>query len=254
MATKDGFQPDRSPLFLSEHAENTGQLDIGRALNRAAISSRILKTSISALTATAIAIAVLSMADPVELLENVTALWADKSAVQPAADPSTPTTQSVASTQDLPPASDASARDEIAAAVEPADQSQAQAGQSQPEAGQSQAEIGQPLTEALFQQFQAWAAEEDARPKAEPARPAQAAPVQAAQDAPAQVQPTKRHRRARSVQNARAEIRPHRNHRARVREEPNAPVPIAPAPDPRAQEQAVQNTQTPWLLQGLGLR
>ena len=228
MATKDGFQPDRSPLFLSEHAENTGQLDIGRALNRAAISSRILKTSISALTATAIAIAVLSMADPVELLENVTALWADKSAVQPAADPSTPTTQSVASTQDLPPASDAPARDEIAAAVEPADQRQAQAGQSQPE--------------------------EDARPKAEPARPAQAAPVQAAQDAPAQVQPTKRHRRARSVQNARAEIRPHRNHRARVREEPNAPVPIAPAPDPRAQEQAVQNTQTPWLLQGLGLR
>lgn len=175
MATKDGFQPDRSPLFLSEHAENTGQLDIGRALNRAAISSRILKTSISALTATAIAIAVLSMADPVELLENVTALWADKSAVQPAADPSTPTTQSVASTQDLPPASDAPARDEIAAAVEPADRGQAQAGQSQPEAGQSQAEIGQPLTEALFQQFQAWAAEEDARPKAEPARPAQAA-------------------------------------------------------------------------------
>jgi len=252
MATNDDFRADRSPLFLSEHTDHAEQRDIGKALNQATISSRILKTSISALTATAIAIAVLSMADPFELLGNVTALWTDKSAVQHATDPAVSTTQPVASTQDLPPASDAPAREEIAAAVEPADQSQA--GQSQAEAAQSQAEIGQPVTEELFKQFQAWAAEEDARPKAEPARPVQAAPVQAVQDAPAQVQPTKRHRRARTVQNARAEIRPHRNHRARVREEPNVPVPIAPVPDPRAQEQAVQNAQTPWLLQSLGLR
>ena len=255
MTTKDGFQPDRSPIFLSEPAEEIGQADIGKALDRAVISSRILKASIWAATATAIGIAILLVGDPVALVENVTATWVEKPALQLDAGPSAPAIQSIAGTQDLPTTtSDAPARDEIAAAVEPADRGQAQAGQSQPEAGQSQAEIGQPLTEALFQQFQAWAAEEDARPKAEPARPAQAAPVQAAQDAPAQVQPTKRHRRARSVQNARAEIRPHRNHRARVREEPNAPVPIAPAPDPRAQEQAVQNTQTPWLLQGLGLR
>jgi hypothetical protein len=254
MAINDDFRPDRSPLFLSEHTDDAEQRDIGKALNQATISSRILKTSISALTATAIAIAILSMADPFELLGNVTALWTEKSSVQPATDPSTSTTQSVASTQDLPPASDAPARDEIAAAVEPADQGQAQAGQSQAEAAQSQAEIGQPVTEELFKQFQAWAAEEDARPKAEPARPVQAAPVQAVQDVPAQVQPTKKHRRARSVQNARAEIRPHRNHRARVREEPNVPLPIAPVPDPRAQEQAMQNAQTPWLLQSLGLR
>ena len=45
MATKDGFQPDRSPIFLSEHAEETGQpdigtADIGKAWQRAAISSR----------------------------------------------------------------------------------------------------------------------------------------------------------------------------------------------------------------------
>ena len=71
---------------------------------------------------------------------------------------------------------------------------------------------------------------------------------------PAQVRPVKKHRRVRSVQNARAEIRPQRNPRARVREEQNARAPVPPVPDPRAQEQAVQTPQTPWLLQTFGLR
>ena len=182
MAINDDFRPDRSPLFLSEQADDVEQRDIGKALNQATVSSRVLKTSVSALTATAIAIAVLSMADPVELIGNVTALWADKSAVQSTTDPSTPTMQSVAGMQDLPPASDAPAREQIVASADPADQSQPQPGQSQPDAGQSQAETSQPVTEELFKQFQAWAAEEEARPKAEPVRPAQIAPVQAAQD------------------------------------------------------------------------
>ena len=248
MATKDGFQPDRSPIFLSEDAEKAEQPDIGKAWDIALISSRILKTSIFAVTAAAIGIAILSIGDPVALVANVTASWVDKPALQPDTDPSTSTIQSIASTQDLPPTTtDAPTRDEIAAAVEPADQ--------------GQAEIGQPLTEALFKQFQAWAAEEDTRAQVEPAQPVQTAPIQPAptapvqvvQDAPAQVQPTKKHRRVRSVQNARAEIRSHRNHRARVREE-SAPIPIAPVPDARSQEQPVQNAQTPWLLQNFGLR
>jgi hypothetical protein len=241
MAINDGFPPDRSPLFLSEHPEKNEQVDIGRALNRATISSRVLKASMLAVTATAIGIAILAVADPVEILGNVTALWVEKSAPQPDAEPPAPTTQSIASTQDLPPAPDTPARDETAAAVEPA-------------TDPGQAETGQPVTEALFRQFQAWAAEEESRAKVEPVQPAQAAPVQAQQDPPAQVHTTKRHRRARSLQNARAEIRPHRNHRARVRQEQTAPMPIAPVPDPRAQEQAVQNSQTPWLLQSLGFR
>ena len=219
MATTDGFQPDRSPIFLSEDAEKAEQPDIGKALAREVIWSRILKTSILAVAATAIGIAVLSIGNPVALVANVTNSLVDKSALQPGADPSTSTTQSIAGTQDLPPTTtEAPTRDEIAAAVEPADQ--------------SQAETGQPLTEALFKQFQAWAAEDDTRAKAEPAQPAQAAPVRVVQDAPAQVQPVKKHRRVRSVQNARAEIRPHRNHRARVREEQNAPAPIAPVSTP----------------------
>jgi hypothetical protein len=241
MATKDDFPADdRYPLFLSEQAEETAQPDLGKVLGRATISSRILKTSILAATATAIGIAILLVGNPVALVANVTALWVDTSAPQPGPDPSTPATQSLAGTQDLPTTTtDAPARDETAAAVEPADQ--------------SQAEISQPPNEALFKQFQAWAAEEDARAQVVPLQPVQNAPVQVAQDAPAQVRPAKKHRRIRALQNARAEIRPQRNHRAKVREEQNAREQAPPVPDARAQEQPVQNG-LPWLLQGFGGR
>jgi hypothetical protein len=245
MATRDGFQPDRPPIFLSEHAEETEQPDIGKAWDIATISSRILKASIVAVTVTAIGIAILSIGNPVALVANVTDWWVDKSAPQPDADPSTSTIQSVAATQDLPPTTtDAPTRDVIAAAVEPPDRSQAEVGQPLTEA--------QPVTEALFKQFQAWAAEEETRAQAEPAQPAQAAPAKVVQDAPAHVRPVKKHRRVQSVRNARAEIRSHRNHRARVREEQDARVP--PVADPRAQDQSLQNAQPPSLLQSLGLR
>jgi len=241
MATKDGFQPDRSPIFLSEYAEKTEPLDIGKAWDIAVISSRIFKTSIWAAVATAIGIAILSVGDPVALVENVTATWVEKPALQPDAGSSAPAMQSIAGTQDLPPtASDAPARDEIAVASEPADQ--------------NQTAIGQPPAEALLKEFEAWAAKQDSRAQVAPVQPAQAAPVQVAQDAPAQAQPKKKHRRARSVHDARAEIRTQRNHRARVREEQNARVEVPAVPDARAQEQSAQNVQTPSLLQSLGLR
>ena len=239
MATKDDFPADdRYPVFLSAQAEETGQPDIGKVLGRATISSRILKTSILAATATAIGIAILLVGNPLALVANVTALWVETSAPQPGPDPSTPAIQSLAGTQDLPTTtSDAPTRDEIAVASEPADQ--------------NQTAIGQPPAEALLKEFEAWAAKQDSRAQVAPVQPAQAAPVQVAQDAPVQTQPTKKHRRARSVHNARAEIRTQRNHRARVREDQNARVEV---PDARAQEQSVQNAQTPSLLQSLGLR
>jgi len=257
MTTNDGFQPDRSPIFLSEHVEETEQPDIGKAWDIAAISSQILKTSIVAVTVTAIGIAILSIGNPVALVANVTDWWVDKPALQPEADPATSTIQSIASTQELPTTTtDAPARDEIAAAVEPADQSRVEVGQSQAgpsqagpsQAGPSQTEVSQPLTEELFKQFQAWAAEEETRTQAGSAQPA---PVRVVQEAP-QVRPAKKHRRTRSVQNARAEIQPQRNHRARVRQEQDAQVP--PVADPRAPDPSVQNAQTPSFLQSLGLR
>jgi hypothetical protein len=251
MATKDGFQPNRSPIFLSGHAEEAEQPDIGNAWNIATISSRILKTSILAVTLTAIGIAILSVGDPVALVENVTATWVGKPSLQPEADPSTSAIQVIADTQDAPTvATGAPARDEIAPAVEPADQRQAEAAQSQAETGQPVT----PVTEELFKQFQAWAAEEETRAKVEPAQPVQAAPVMVAQDAPAQVRPVKKQRRIRSVQNARAEIRPQRHHRAKDREEQDVRGQVPPVADPRAQEQSMQNAQTPSLLQSLGLR
>jgi hypothetical protein len=259
MATNDGFQPDRSPIFLTRYAEEAEQPDIGKAWDIAIISSRILKASIVAVTVTAIGIAILSIGDPVTLVANVTDWWGDKSAAQPDADPSTSTIQSIASTQDSPTTTtDAPARDQIAAAVEPADQSAAAVEPSDRSAtavepsDQSQAEVGQPLNEALFKQFQAWAAEEETRAQAGPAQPVQAAPARAAQEAPVRVRPVKKHRQVRSMQNARAEIRPQRNHRARVRQELDAPV--RPVADPRAQDQPVQNAQTPSFLQSLGLQ
>jgi hypothetical protein len=250
MATKDDFQPDRSPIFLSRHAEEIELPDIGTAWDIATIASRILRISIVAATVTAIGIAILSIGNPVALVANVTDWWVDKPALQPDADPSTSTIQSIAGTRDLQPTTDAPARDQIAAAVEPADRSAAVVEPSD----QSQAEVGQPLNEALFKQFQAWAAEEETRAQAGPAQPVQAAPVRAVQETPAQVRPAKKQRRVRSVQNenARAEIRSQRNHRARIQEEQDAQVP--PVADPRAQDQSVQNAQTPSLLQSLGLR
>jgi hypothetical protein len=259
MATKDDFQPDRSPIFLSRHAEEIELPDIGPARDIATIASRILRISIVAATVAAIGIAILSIGNPVALVANVTDWWVDTSALQPDADPSTSTIQSVAGTQDLPTTTDAPARDQIAPAVEPAEQRAAAVEPSDRSAtaaepsDQSQAEVGQPLNEALFKQFQAWAAEEETRAQAGPAQPVQAAPVRAVQEAPAQARPAKKQRRVRSVQSedARAEIRPQRN-RARIRQEQDAQVP--PVADPRAQDQSMQNAQPPSLLQSLGLR
>jgi len=250
MATKDGFPPDdHFPLFLSEHAGEPEQPGIGIAWDKAVISSRILKTSILVVTATAIGIAILSVGNPVALLANVTASLVDKSALQPGTDQSTPTIQSIAGTQDSPPtAKDAPTRDEIAAASEPA--------------GQSQTENSEPPSEALFRQFQAWAAEKDAQAQVGPVQHVQNARAQVVQNAPAQVaenaraplRPMQKHRHVRPVHSARAEIRPVHNPRKKVRREQNARVQVPPAQDARAQDQSVQNAQAPSFLQTFGSR
>jgi hypothetical protein len=87
MATEDGFQPNRSLIFLSGDAEETEPPDTGTTWDIETIASRILKTSIVAATATAISIAVLTIGNPVELVANVTDWWVDKPALQPEADP-----------------------------------------------------------------------------------------------------------------------------------------------------------------------
>ena len=265
MPTKDGFNPDH-PLFLADEPEQQG---IGKAWDRVAvISSRVLKASILVATATAIGIAILSMGNPGTLVAYVTASLVDKSALQPGTDQSTPTIQSTADAQALPPAaSEAPTGGEKAAAFNAA---------AFKAADQSQTEIRQPPADVLLNQFQAWAAqedaqedarppvprvqpvqEEDARPQVERVQPVQDAQAQVVQDAQAQVAQNARaqvrhvqkQRRVRHVQNARV-----KNARAQMRRAQNARAQARPEQNAQAQDRPVQDAQPPSLLQSLGLR
>jgi hypothetical protein len=266
MPTKDGLTNDHPlPFFLAEHAEEPEQWeDIEKARDRAVISSRILKAGILIVTATAIGVAVISVGNPAVLFANVTASLFDTSALQPGTDQSTPTIQSTAAqdllptagdespinpgayTESAPPsdgetaATDAPTRNEIAAAVEPADQSQAEAGQLS--------------ADELFKQFQAWAAEQDQRAQVRSVQPAQDAPAQVVQDARRQVRPMQVHRRVRHVQNARAEVGPVQNPRKKARREQSTRVQVPPVQDAQAQGPSVQNAQVPSFLQSFGWR
>jgi cytoskeletal protein RodZ len=158
----------------------------------------LLNASIVLLVASLVTMAIiLSWGNPLKVFAD-TASLTNTSAPQPGTDqstptiPSAPTVQSAADAQALPTTtSDAPIRNEIAAASEPANQ--------------SQTEMSEPTSEALFKQFQAWAAE---RPQVEPAQPIQDAPAPVAENAEASVQPMQKRRRVRHLQDARAEIRP----------------------------------------------
>jgi hypothetical protein len=275
MATKHGLPPDdRFPRIVSEYDEEPESPSMGMAWDIAAISTRILKTSLLVVTASMIAI--LAMGNPVALFDYVTASLVDISPFQHGSMPSIQSTAQSTAAQDLPPAAgDAPTRDEIAAAIKAAGQSQAEIRQppvdapsteapstDAPSAETSSAETSS--ADASLKQFQAWAAEQDARAQnVEPGRdvasqvqdaPAQA-PVQdiqalAAQDdrdvqtTSAVAPPLPKRRHVRRVQNARAEVR--RDARGQVR------PPATPATDVRPPDRPAQNTQAPTLLQSLG--
>ena len=186
MPAKDGFTPDRHfSLFLSGHVDEHKQRG----------SSRLLRASILVIAATVIGIAItLSLGNPVKVLADVTASLTDILVLQPVTYQSTPTIQSTADAQALPPtATGAPPHDVVAAAFEPADQ--------------KQTKISEPPNQALLKQFQAWAAKEDAQAQVRPVQPAQDAPAQVAENAGAPVHHLQRHRHIRSLQSARAEIR-----------------------------------------------
>jgi len=259
-ATEHGFPPDnRFPLVLFEHAEEPE----APGWDEDVIWSRILKTSIAALPVAVIAL--LLVGHPAAPFANVTASLLHLSPFEAGRGRSTPTIQSTAPAQALlPAATEAPTRDEVAAALEAGNR--------------SESEIRQPPAEASLKQFQAWAAEEDARAQLiqpvqdAPAQvgsvqplqdaqapavqdaPAQVAQAQVAQDDPEEVRPVQRHRHLRRVRNARAEIRPVQSPRARVRRQQNAREQARPATDARAQDRSVQNAQPPSLLQSLGLQ
>jgi hypothetical protein len=224
MPTKDGFDPNLPlPLFLANEPEQQG-------IGNEAGQPRLLKASILVAIAAVISIAISSVGNRVTLFAGVTASVVDNSTVQPGTDQSTPTVQSAADAEALPPtAKDAfRAAYEIAAASEPA--------------GRNQTENSELSSEALFREFQAWAAEKDAQAQVGPVQqPVQDAPAKAAGNARASLRLMQKHRHVRPVHNARAEMRPAQNPRKKIRREQNARVEVPSAQDARAQVQYVQN-------------
>ena len=216
------------PLFLSDHTEEPEQSVIGKAFHRAAVSSRTLKTSIFVVTAAAIVFGVLSKGKPHVRFTNATASLVGTSAPQDGAR-STPTIQSMADAQALPTG------DEIAAAFNTA--------------YQRQTENSQPPAEAVFNQFQAWAAEEDAQVR--PVQPVQDAKPPVQDD---QAQVVNARAKVRPAKNARAHVRSKHSARAQMRREQNSRVQAQPVQNTQAQVQPVQNAQPTGLLQSLGLK
>jgi hypothetical protein len=192
MLTK-GFDLGR-PLPLSADERGFG--------DRAVISSRVIEASIMVVMAAAITVTILSVGNPVALLAEV------RSAPQPGADQSMPIIIQTSAVQPLLDPEALSPTDKIAAA------SQTQ-----------RANTESSSSEDLFRQFQAWAAEQDARAKL--GRDAQ------------------KHRKA-----ARAETQKTQEPRARVRQQ-NARVQARPVQDTRAQNQAEQDDPVLSFLQSL---
>ncbi|WP_156927697.1 hypothetical protein [Bradyrhizobium sp. Tv2a-2] len=253
MPTENGFEPDDPlPRFLSGQAYELEPRGM----------SPMLKASmlVSAVAVSGIAIA-LSLGNPLKVFTGAAASLIDNTAVGDGANQSTPTTptiaqarpdQSPADTKQSTPTTD-SAQTPDGTAAAPGPTAQTQAGDSEPSSG------------ALLEQFQAWAAKEDTRAEVEPAQPVldtptPVEPAQPVQDAPARVaentptaaRPVRTHRRGRSAQNARAEIRHIQRPRARVQRAQNAGV--GSGQDYRPQDQPPQNALAPSFLQSLGLR
>src|SRR6516164_648472 len=208
MPTKDGFAPGHPlPPFLSEHADEPDRLRVVEARNRTGISSRVVLTT-RALIGMATAIGILTVEDPVALF---TTSLLEISALLPAIGQSTAAIQSTSDPENLPPTtSDAPTRREIAAALEPADQ--------------SQTKINPPSTEDLFKQFQAWAVAEDKRAKVEPAPPVQDTPEQVVQDARPNLEIMKTTRQVSPVRRVRAEVRPRQNSLSNAKQSQNGRV------------------------------
>jgi hypothetical protein len=213
MAAKDGFDPgDSLPLFLSA-GKPEQKIEANRAVillrglmvtatiaicalfagkpkhgirtDRAVISPRV----VSILAAAAIAICIAILSNQVTLFANVTTSLVDKSAPQPGTDLSTPIIQSAVfrstvGVEALPTTAKDAPTHEISTS-EPASRTETE------------------NKEALFRQFQAWAAEQDARALA---RPAQDTPALVAENPPAPVRPMQKQRRAaRPVKDTRAQ-------------------------------------------------
>jgi hypothetical protein len=222
--TEDDFAPEEPlPLFLSGHADQKERRG----------SLLLLNAGILVMTTTLVGIAfALSWGNPAKVFAEATVSRTDFSARWPGTEiqsaPKIQLTRDIkgSAAAATPTVTGAQDHGEIAAASEPANQ--------------SQAENNGPSSEELFKQFQAWSAEQDARvddARAE-VEPAQGAPAPVTENAPA---PVPKHRK-RYVQKPRARV---------AQQQQNGQG--QPVQDARAQQQPAQSTQPPSFLQSLGL-
>ena len=124
IAARDDLLPEDVPLFLSGYAEEETELPgFGRARDGLFIASRILRIGIFALAAVAIALATLSVPNPLALFANARASLIGVAASETPASPSAPAAPSAAAVQ-APTAMGTPTRDEIAAALRGAHQNQ----------------------------------------------------------------------------------------------------------------------------------
>jgi outer membrane biosynthesis protein TonB len=163
------FTPNDRPLFLSGDAKPEH-----RRFGKAWIS-----VISSLVTAAVIIFAVLLVGNPLVLFANTTASRVSTSAPQDGSGQLMPTIQSSANAQALPPsAKEAPAGDEIFAAFKAA--------------FENKTEVVQPTAAVMFNQFQAWAAKEDAQAPVQPPEPVQNPRAQVVEKAQAQPLPKPR--------------------------------------------------------------
>jgi hypothetical protein len=228
MPMRDGSDSNHLlPVVRSGHADEDEECG----------SLLLLNASILVLVASLVGMAItVSFGNPAKVLADIKASLTDISALRTDTIQSSSTIQSTADANASPPTVwGAPARDEIVAVPEPANH--------------AQTENNEPPSGTLLGQFQAWAAEEDARAQ-KPVEAVQVAPAEAEENSPAFAQPVQKHRKARSIQNARAEMRYIRKSKAKIQREQNARG-QAPSGHARTQEQPVQNAQAPSFLLGL---
>jgi len=249
MPIKDGFDPAHPlPRFLAVQAEQ----GTGNALDGVVRTSRGFKVGILIATATAIGIAALAVKDPTALFAEGSASlvdnWSPQSAptIQAAADAPPAVPPAAVAPASSPTTKDEPSRDEIAA--------------SDP-AAKDQTENSESASEALFSQFQAWAAEQDAQARVAPAEPVQDASAQVVHNAPAPAAENVRvphrlvqkRRHVRADRNTRAEMHAP-SHRKQIRRAQSERAARPPMQDARAQDQSVQEAQAPSFLPIFGLR
>ncbi len=232
------------PSFLAPHADEYEYDEPGVFAQELRSTSGVLKASILtvAMAVGGIAIA-LSLGHPARVLADARASLSDNSDLQ---------REASQAPQTIAPAADAQSS---APAVE-APLTQAELAALAQLANQARPENNEAASGALLEQFQAWAAKQDAQTldaRAEqPAEPAEAAPVQIARDEPVPDEAVQGHRKATSLRDARAEMPRVQKSRAKVQRKLAARRQAAPIQDARAQELPVPNAQQPSFLQNLG--